>query len=190
MRLIVGLGNPGLEYAKTRHNVGFMVLARMAERHGLTTPKSKFHSQIVEGHVQGEKVMLMSPMTFMNKSGLAVGEAVRFHKLDPETEVMVIVDDIALPTGRLRFRTGGGAGGHNGLKDIQQSLGTQSYPRCRIGIDAPGRIPQIDYVLGKFTPQQVDLLEPVLDATCDGLEYWLNNPLELTMTKFNSFSAE
>ncbi len=137
MKLIVGLGNPGPEYAKTRHNVGFMAIDRLAQRHGLSGAKTKFHAGVLEGPVAGEKCLLLQPMTYMNRSGKAVAEAVNFYKLALE-DVMIIVDDIALPCGTIRLRTAGSAGGHNGLADIQRALSSNAYPRLRIGVDAPG----------------------------------------------------
>ena len=186
MKIIVGLGNPGNEYTKTRHNAGFMVLDRFASRHGLSNPKSKFHSAVLEGQILGERSALLQPMTFMNRSGLAVGETVRFYKTEPGESLMIAVDDVALPAGQIRMRSTGGAGGHNGLADIERVLGTQAYPRLRIGIDPPGRVPQADYVLGRFTSQQLELLEPAIDRACDALECWINEGIDQAMTKYNS----
>ena len=185
MKLIVGLGNPGQEYAATRHNVGFMVVERLARRHGISGPvKGKFHAAVLEGHVAGERCLLMQPMTYMNRSGLAVGEAVRFYKLDV-SDVLVIVDDVALPCGRIRLRGSGSAGGHNGLMDIERALGTSGYPRLRIGIDPPGRVPQRDYVLGRFTPEQAERVEPALERACEAVQAWLGEGIEKAMTVFN-----
>lgn len=133
MKLIVGLGNPGPEYAKTRHNAGFMTLEKLAQRHGLTGVKHKFHAGVLEGFIHQKKVMLMQPMTFMNRSGLAVGEAASFYKFDP-TDILILVDEIALDVGQIRLRGAGSPGGHNGLKDIERVLTTRDYPRLRIGI--------------------------------------------------------
>jgi len=186
MKLIVGLGNPGPEYARTRHNAGFMVVDRLAARHALGGDKAKFHGLTLDGRVAGDKCLLLKPMTYMNKSGLSVGEAVTFFKLDPEADVLVLVDDIALPTGSIRLRASGGAGGHNGLKDIQRVLGGNTYPRLRIGIDAPGRIPQIDYVLGKFSDDQTAALLPALDRACDAIECWISQGIEKAMSLYNA----
>ncbi len=185
MKLVVGLGNPGPEYAQTRHNAGFMALARLAQRHDITGVKAKFHGQLLDGLVAGQRALLLCPMTYMNRSGQAVAEAARFHKIDTD-DILIVVDEIALPIGRIRMRSGGSAGGHNGLKDIQQHLGTSDYPRLRIGIDPPGRVPQVDYVLGKFSPEQRDQLEPALDRTCDAIESWLSQGIEKTMSLFNA----
>ena len=188
MRLIVGLGNPGREYEHTRHNAGFMAVDRFASRHGLGPAKLKFSAGTVEGVVPAggvsHRVALLQPTTFMNRSGQAVAEASRFFKVEP-ADILVLVDDIALPCGRLRLRPGGGAGGHNGLRDIQQALGTQQYPRLRLGIDPPGRIPQVDYVLGKFTRDQREALDPALDDACRAIETWLELGIDRAMTEFN-----
>ncbi|MEM8783648.1 MAG: aminoacyl-tRNA hydrolase, partial [Planctomycetota bacterium] len=189
MKLIVGLGNPGPQYAQTRHNAGFMVVDALARRHGLTGERSKFHALTLEGAIPASgglhRVALMKPITFMNRSGLAVNEARAFFKLAPE-DLLVLVDDLALPTGHIRVRATGSAGGHNGLKDIERVLGTRDYPRLRIGIDRPpGRIPQIDYVLGKFSDAERDAIDPALPRACDAIEHWLAEGTEKTMTKFN-----
>ncbi len=185
MRLIVGLGNPGSEYAKTRHNAGFMAVERLAQRHAITGVKTKFHAGVLEGVIAGEKVVLMQPATYVNRSGLAVGEAVNFYKLDL-ADLMIIVDEVALPVGRIRLRPEGSAGGHNGLKDIQQKLGGPAYPRLRIGIDPPGRVPQADYVLSRFSTEQSIKLDAVLDRACDAIECWITHGIDQAMTGYNS----
>jgi len=187
MRLIVGLGNPGPQYDGTRHNVGFDVVTRLARRHGLTDqrPRSRFHAAVLEGLVAGGRAMLMQPMTFMNGSGRSVAEAVNFYKLELDS-VLVIVDDIALPAGKLRLRAGGSAGGHNGLSDIERALGSRQYPRLRIGIDPPGRVPQVNYVLGRFTPEQKEAIEAALDQACDAIETWMTEGLDKAASLFNS----
>jgi len=185
MKLIVGLGNPGAEYEATRHNVGFLVLDRLARRHAPgAVARGKFHAAVVEAEVHGERVMLLKPTTFMNRSGLAVGEAMRFYKL-PTASLLVIVDDVALPCGSIRLRPGGGAGGHNGLSDIEQKLTTDEYARLRIGIDPPGIIPQKDYVLGRFRPDQLELVEPALDTAADAVACWARSGIDEAMNRYN-----
>lgn len=187
MKLIIGLGNPGPEYAKTRHNAGWMALDILEQRFKIDpSPRAQFHAAATQGHIAGEKVLILRPQTFMNRSGLSVGEAVSFYKLDPQQDIIVLVDDIALPCGKIRLRASGSAGGHNGLSDIQRALGSPNYPRLRIGIDAPGRVPQVDYVLGRFTPQQLDELEPALSSAADAIECWLAQGLTKAMTRFNA----
>src|SRR5690606_37617305 len=135
MHLIVGLGNPGPEYAKTRHNAGFMVLDRLATRHGLTGVKSRFRAGVLDGQVAGHRCLLAQPMTFMNLSGQTVSEAVNFYKLELK-DIMIVVDEASLQLGSIRMRASGSAGGHNGLKDIEEKLGTRDYPRLRIGVES------------------------------------------------------
>src|SRR5436190_15218525 len=160
MKLIVGLGNPGLRYDNTRHNVGFVVLDRIARRYASgAIARSKFQGAAIDAAIDDEKIILLKPLTYMNHSGQSVTEAVGFYKLDPITDLLVLVDDVALPCGAIRMRADGSAGGHNGLADIEQKLGANAYARLRIGIDLPGPIPQKDYVLGRFRPDQIELVE-------------------------------
>ncbi|MEE9212678.1 MAG: aminoacyl-tRNA hydrolase [Phycisphaeraceae bacterium] len=185
MRLIVGLGNPGSQYARTRHNVGFMVVDRLAARHDLSGRRVKFHAGVLEGRIHGQRCVLMQPTTYMNRSGLAVREAVGFYQLDPQ-RMLVIVDDTALPCGTIRLRAGGSAGGHNGLSDIECVLNTSNYPRLRIGVDPPGPVPQADYVLRRFTPAQLEQVEPALEHACDAIECWLVDDIERVMSRYNA----
>ena len=185
MKLIVGLGNPGSQYAKTRHNVGFMAVERLAQRFGLSGARTRFHSGVLEGAVAGDKCVLMQPLVYMNRSGLAVAEAVRFFKL-PLEDVLILVDDVALPCGAIRLRKTGSAGGHNGLADIETKLGSSDYPRLRIGIDPPGRADQASYVLGKFSADQWPEVDRALDTTCDAVEAWITDGIDQAMTQFNA----
>ncbi|MHC4220466.1 MAG: aminoacyl-tRNA hydrolase, partial [Planctomycetota bacterium] len=171
---------------QTRHNVGFFVLDRLARRHAPgAVARSKFHGIVVEAEGGNDKTILLKPTTFMNRCGQAVAEAVRFYKLDPVADLLVIVDDTALPCGMIRLRADGGAGGHNGLADIEQKLGTDRYARLRIGIDAPGGIPQETYVLGRFRPEQRELLEPALEEAVDATECWMAHDIQEAMNRFN-----
>jgi len=184
MKLIIGLGNPGLEYEKTRHNAGFLLAQRLASRHGFSAEKLKFHAGMTEGAIAGQRVAILRPMTYMNKSGLAVGEAAAFYKVPP-ADILVLVDDLALPCGQIRLRAEGSAGGHNGLTDVARALGTMKYPRLRIGIDPKGIIPQADYVLGRWTPDQWAKTDPALDVGCKAVECWLKDGIDKAMTQFN-----
>jgi len=187
MKLIVGLGNPGPEYQHTRHNVGFVVLDHLARRHAPgAVARSRFHGAMIEGEIGPERVFLLKPATFMNLSGGSVSEAVGFYKLDPAAHLLIIVDDVALPCGSIRLRPSGGAGGHNGLADIEEKLATQDYGRLRIGIDAPGPIPQKDYVLGRFRPDQLPLVETALDEAVDAAACWAVQGMAEAMNRFNS----
>ena len=185
MKLIVGLGNPGPQYASTRHNAGFMVVDRLALRHHFGGAREKFHSRMLTGPIAGENCALMLPLTFMNRSGLAVAEAVRFYRFDPATDLLIVVDDVALPCGRVRLRPSGSAGGHNGLADVESALASTHYPRLRIGIDAPGPMSQTSYVLGRFTPQQHEIIQKTLETACDAIESWLGEGIDRAMNRFN-----
>lgn len=190
MKLITGLGNPGAQYDRTRHNVGFMVLDALANRLGWAggedfngLAKSKFDGLALDGPFGSDKLVLLKPITFMNLSGRSVRAAMSFYKIEPP-DVLIVLDDLALPTGRLRLRKDGSDGGHNGLKDITRALGTQEYPRLRIGIDpAPPRIAGRDWVLGKFTPDQEAQLD--LSRAADACLAWARDGIDGAMNRFN-----
>src|SRR5688572_19840894 len=177
MKLIVGLGNPGRQYVGTRHNIGWEVVDNLAARLGWIgkpaefdrVARSNFEGLTLDGtvslHSTGgtEKLLLLKPTTYMNLSGRSVQSAMAFYQLAP-ADVMVVVDELALPCGRLRLRSGGSSGGHNGLKDVERALGTGEYPRLRVGIDPPPeRVPGRDYVLGKFTEDQRKKIDPAIE---------------------------
>lgn len=185
MRVIVGLGNPGSEYVQTRHNVGFMVIDRLIRRHGLTGRRSKFHAQVIQGTICDTSIMLIKPMTYMNRSGTCVGEVMHFYKIENQN-LLVVMDDTALPTGCVRLRPDGGHGGHNGLGDIERALGTTAYPRLRVGIDRNESIEQADHVLGRFTSTQFERFQPVLDSACDAVESWIAEGIDRTMNQYNT----
>ncbi len=193
MKLVVGLGNPGREYAGTRHNVGFEVVDRLAAKLGWMPPgefdrlaKSKFDGLAYDGLADNEKLVLLKPITFMNLSGRAVQSAMAFYQLSPE-DVMIVLDDVALPCGKIRIRSGGSSGGHNGLKDIKRALGTDQYPRLRVGIDAPPpRVPQRDYVLGRFSEEQKKAIEPAYVRAADAMVTWIEKGIGAAMNQFNA----
>lgn len=163
MKLFVGLGNPGAEYAKTRHNIGFMAADAIASDHGFSSWKTKYSALIAEGRIGGEKILLMKPQTFMNKSGNAVGQAARFHKIPPE-DVFVFYDELDVAPGKLKVKQGGGNGGHNGLRSIDTVL-ANPYWRIRLGIGHPGDKARVNgWVLGNFAKEDADWLERMLDA--------------------------
>ncbi|MEM6257257.1 MAG: aminoacyl-tRNA hydrolase [Planctomycetota bacterium] len=196
MKLIVGLGNPGPDYIKTRHNAGFMLVEKLAMRHNLTGVKHKFHAGVLDGELLvgnpmlPHRCILMQPTTYMNRSGLAVGEAMTFYKLDPAEDLLVLVDDLALDVGKIRLRGEGSAGGQNGLADIERALGTKKYPRLRIGIGPNSingrKIPQKDFVLSPFMGDQQAELDHALDRGVACIESWLTDGLEKTMSLFNA----
>ncbi len=188
MKLVVGLGNPGPEYDGTRHNVGFDVVDRLARRYAdpaTSVAKSRFSGLVVEAQIRDEKVLLLKPLTYMNLSGKAVAEAIRFYKMSPTDDLLVVVDDTALPCGSIRLKPGGGAGGHNGLADVSRLLGTDDWPRLRIGIDKPGQIPLKNYVLGRFAPEQKPLVESSLDEAAEAAACWASEGLATAMNRFN-----
>ena len=166
MLLIAGLGNPGPDYAGHRHNVGFMALDAIHRRHGFGPWRRRFRADVAEGNLGGAKVLLVKPLTYMNESGRSVGEAMRFYKLEP-ADVLVIHDEVDLPPGKMRMKTGGGAAGHNGLRSISGAIG-DGYRRLRIGVGHPGvkeLVPR--YVLHDFAKADRAWLDPLLDATAD-----------------------
>ncbi len=195
MRIVVGLGNPGREYVGTRHNVGFELIDRLAKRFGWITSetdfdrqaRSKFDALALDGFAgPAGKALLLKPLTYMNLSGRSVQAAMAFYGVTP-ADVMVVLDDIALPVGRIRLRGSGSSGGHNGLKDIERALATNAYPRLRIGIDPrPPFIEQKDYVLGKFSNEQRKTLDPTLDRAVDATVLWMEKGIEPAMNKFNA----
>ncbi len=186
MKLIVGLGNPGPEYAQTRHNVGFMVLDSLARRWAPgEVARSRFHGATVDADIDGARVLLLKPLTYMNRSGLSVAEATRFYRIEPAEALLVIVDDVALECGTIRLRPGGGAGGHNGLTDVELKLATDQYARLRVGIDGPGRIPQSDYVTGRFRPDQLDAIGPALEEAAEAAACWARDGCAEAMNRYN-----
>ncbi|MEM1331746.1 MAG: aminoacyl-tRNA hydrolase [Planctomycetota bacterium] len=193
MKLIVGLGNPGRDYDGTRHNAGFEVVDRLIARHAPGEPmRSRFHGAGVEARVSasggGAKALLLKPTTFMNRSGVCVGEAVRFYKLNPATDLLVVYDEVDLDTGVVKLKPSGGTGGHNGLKDIHRVLGTDAYPRLRVGIasihGAPGR--RTGHVLGRFNEQERALIDPALDKAADAVETFCVEGVDAAMNRFNA----
>jgi PTH1 family peptidyl-tRNA hydrolase len=199
MRLVVGLGNPGSEYVATRHNIGWEAVDELAGRLGWIgkkdefnrVAKSKFDGLVLDGSVplpggSAEKVLLLKPTTFMNDSGRSVQAAMAFYQVTP-AEMMVVLDDLALPCGKIRIRTGGSPGGHNGLKDIERAIGTDQYPRLRIGIDpAPPRIPGRDYVLGRFSEEQRRAIGPALERSAAAILTWIEKGIETAMNVYNA----
>ena len=189
MKLVVGLGNPGNKYRMNRHNVGYMVLAELAEKFSggqPIRPQSKFHGDLLTLRDVGEEpVLLLAPTTYMNRSGLSVGEAVNFYKIPPN-DVLVVCDDLNLPFCKLRFRSEGGAGGQKGLADILRVLGTEKVHRLRIGIGSPpGQMDAADYVLMNFTEKERPDLEVTIKQSADAIVCWLNKGIDEAMNRYN-----
>jgi PTH1 family peptidyl-tRNA hydrolase len=191
VKVIVGLGNPGAKYKATRHNAGWMVLANLAKRH---KAKAKYlvnrHRSVIETmNFNDEEVLIVYPLTFMNLSGIAVN-AIRTAFNVEIQDILVVCDDIHVQPGKVRLRPGGSAGGQNGLKSIAEHLGTQDYPRMRIGIGKPqSGTDQIDWVLGTLTPDEQVIMAATADLACDAIEHWLAGDLTATMAKFNGLSV-
>jgi len=185
MKLVVGLGNPGRRYEGTRHNVGFAVLGELARKFGTTPVKAKFHGEIVEADIEGQKTLLLTPLTFMNRSGISVQEAKSFYKLCDE-DLLVVSDDINLPVAKLRFRLKGSSGGQKGLEDIIGRLGTEEFARLRIGIGPP---PEgwdwADWVLSKFTKEEIADMEEAVWKAADAVAFWAREGTEACMNRYN-----
>lgn len=185
--LIVGLGNPGAKYEMTRHNAGFLAIDLFAINENLNIKKLKFHSLTADCTINGKKCLVMKPQTFMNNSGEAVGEAARFYKIPPE-KVIVISDDFSFDVGQIRIKRKGSAGGHNGLKSIIAHLGSENFPRIKVGV---GKKPNPDYdiinwVLGRFPKELEKDLKSALENAVDALPYIVNEEIDKAMNLFNS----
>lgn len=186
MKLIVGLGNPGDKYDGTRHNVGYEVLSVLAARWLAEPPRHRFSGHVQEVFVGGQKVLLLAPLTWMNRSGEAVQPAARFFQIATD-DMVVICDDMNLPPGRLRWRASGSAGGQNGLDDIIRRLGTNAIPRLRIGIGRPtGRRDATSWVLGRFSPQDRELVDVAVSAAADSVDCWVRDGIAAAMNRFNA----
>jgi PTH1 family peptidyl-tRNA hydrolase len=187
MKLIVGLGNPGPEYRDTRHNVGFLVADELARRWRVPDAwREKFEALHIKTMVGDDAVVVAKPLTFMNLSGQAVAGLAAFYKIDP-ADVLVVTDDVALPLGRLRARPEGGAGGHNGLKSIIQHLGTQAFPRVRVGVGrGDDRRDLSDHVLGRFEAGEREVVSAAVLRAADATERFLSDGIERVMSAFNA----
>ena len=184
----MGLGNPGQEYEDTRHNAGFLLADHIARRWGLGSFRRGDRTRVAEGQWQGESIQLLKPQTFMNRSGSALSPFLG-DKFDPATDLLVLVDDVALAAGRFRLRGAGSAGGHNGLKSVEATLQRQDYARLRIGVGPqPANGDLADYVLAPFTRDEHDLIDPLLDPMADAAESWLTEGIERAITRFNKGS--
>lgn len=184
--LIVGLGNPGKEYERTRHNAGFMVIDKLCQKNRIKTDRLKFKSLFTDATINGSRALVMKPSTFMNNSGQAVAEAMKFYKIPPE-KIIVICDDISLDVGKMRIRRKGSHGGQNGLKNIIYLTGSDNFPRIKVGI---GNKPHPDYdlanwVLSRFTDSDMKLLDTVTDNAVKAIEYIVSGKIDKAMNEFN-----
>ena len=189
--LIVGLGNPGADYARTRHNAGFLVAERLAERWRMNwTYEKKFTARLASGQRNDCRVLLCEPQTYMNSSGEAVGAVMAFYRV-PLTGLLVVVDDADLPLGEIRLRPGGSSGGHHGLESVEQHLGAREYARLRIGIGRQSGTREITgYVLGRFSSTEAALADRVLTVASDQAETWLEAGIQKAMSQFNGVISD
>jgi len=186
MYIIAGLGNPGRKYVGTRHNMGFEAIDAVAAKYDISVKKAKFNALYGEGSIEGEKVVLVKPQTFMNLSGEAIREFREWYKAE-NTQIIIIYDDVSLPVGKMRIRPKGSAGGHNGIKSIIYQLNTDVFPRIKIGVGSPEN-PEYDladYVLGKFSKAEIKELTQVAIKTADAVGEIIKNGVEKAMSAFN-----
>ena len=186
MFVIVGLGNPTAQYEGTRHNAGFDVIDVLAEKYNISVDARKCRAFCGKGVIAGQKVLLVKPQTYMNLSGESVGGIVNYYKIDPESDLLVIYDDISLDVGQLRIRKKGSAGGHNGIKSIIAHLGTTVFPRIKVGVgEKPKNYDLADYVLGHFSKQERELMEEGYEHASDAVEQMVQGEIEAAMNVFN-----
>lgn len=185
MKIIAGLGNPGLKYENTRHNAGFMAVDALAEKLGLEFSQEKFSSKFAKGRISGEDVVLLKPQTYMNDSGIALRQCLDFYKAAP-SDVVILYDDVDLPVGRIRIRQKGSAGRHNGIKSIIHCLFTEEFDRIRIGVGKDVQIPMISWVLGKFPPEQKQSLDQALDMAAEAGEDIIRKGTMHAMNRYNA----
>ncbi len=186
MRMVVGLGNPGNEYINTRHNTGFKVIDSISRALGIEVRKTKFGARFGSGEFENKKLILLKPWNYMNRSGQAVATAVGFYKLEINN-LLVITDDLAIEPGCIRIRAKGSSGGHNGLADIIEKLGTDEFARCRVGIGRADDENQIDYVTDEPTENQKPLLAKAIQRARDAILCWIEYDIETAMNKYNNY---
>lgn len=184
-KLIAGLGNPGTPYIGTRHNVGFLVLDALARQLGVDLGRNKFNAMFEETALEGTKLLLLKPQQYMNRSGHAVATAAGFYKLGAEN-VLIVTDDMALPVGRIRLRAKGSAGGHNGLKDVIARLGTDQFPRLRVGIGSDSRMDSADYVLSRFSADEQSVIDQAVRTAVQAVLCWVGEGIEAAMNRYNA----
>lgn len=186
MFVIAGLGNPGLKYAKTRHNAGFCVIDQLADRYGIRMDAEKWNGICGTGMIEGQKVLLVKPLTYMNLSGDCISQIVNFYKIDVTEELLVISDDITLAPGRIRVRRKGSAGGHNGLKDIIAKIGSDQFMRVRVGVgEKPDGWDLADHVLGRFEKEDAKKVEEAFEHAADAIALMICGEMDQAMNRFN-----
>ncbi len=184
--VIVGLGNPGKEYTASRHNAGYLAIDRLMDRYGIKLSSKKFDGLSGRGTIDGRKVMLVKPTTFMNNSGRCVKKIVDYYKLDPANDLVILYDDIDLEPGMMRVRTKGSAGSHNGMKSVIQHLKTQEFARIRIGVGTPPpQMDLVDWVLGKIPEEEIPLIRDVCDDICEAVPMIIAEDTEAAMNRYN-----
>jgi PTH1 family peptidyl-tRNA hydrolase len=187
MYIIAGLGNPGRQYEHTRHNAGFDAIDQLADRYRISFDMKKFRAVCGTGAIEGQKVLLLKPQTYMNLSGESIREACAFYKIDPEEELIVLYDDISLPPGQLRIRKKGSAGGHNGIKNIIAQLGTQVFKRIKIGVgEKPSEYDLVDYVLGHFSKEDQACMKEAYGEAAEAAARLLYEETDVVMNHFNT----
>lgn len=186
MYIIVGLGNPGKQYENTRHNVGFCCIDKLAEKYNISVLEYKHKAIIGKGYIEGQKVILAKPQTFMNLSGESVREILNYYKVEPDTELIVIYDDISLAVGALRIRKKGSAGGHNGIKNILAQIGTDVFKRIKVGVgEKPAGYDLADYVLGHFTPAEKKEIDTACEKAAEAVALLVQEEVDMAMNRFN-----
>ena len=184
MKLIVGLGNPGREYENTRHNIGFMVLDKYLNKRGITNYKEKFNGIYYEDNIDGEKIILLKPQKYMNLSGEVVINYINYFKIDID-DILVISDDLDMPLGKIKLKLSGSCGGHNGLRNIENNIGTQNYKRLKLGISNNKDYDTKDYVLSKINSEDMKTLDPSLEAGADIIKMFPSVKFDIIMNKYN-----
>lgn len=189
MKLIVGLGNPGKEYEKTRHNIGFMFLDNYVSVNGLGAFKEKFNGSYLDTSISGERVIFLKPLTYMNLSGDSILKYANYFNIDLE-DILIVCDDLDMPVGKLKLKQAGSSGGHNGLKSIERALSSSSYKRLKIGIGNNKNIDTKDYVLGKFTKEEMSIIEEEMKIVNNILDDYLCVSFDKLMNKYNKKEKE
>lgn len=184
MKLIVGLGNVGKKYERTRHNIGFMAIDKCIEKYNLDMSRRKFNGNYGEVNINGEKIIFLKPEKYMNLSGEVICDFVKFYKI-PVEDILIISDDMDLSLGNFKLKYKGSSGGHNGLKNIELHLGTQEYKRLKVGISHNKLMDTKDYVLSKFNSDEMDLINPIIDMVPNVVEDFINIPFDNVMNKYN-----